>query len=508
MRAIFALTKCYFCGMARGYITWGKHMQSRIIGTLLSTCLLLSNASVFSEDSALNIRKQATEEWLNSLCLQAATWGAPLITMYALRDRDAVGAYAKAKPNAIWRMEDISTPELSKESGYVTPNVNVIYGFGFMDLRKEPIILEAPDSNNRYYMIEIVDMWTNAFAYVGGKTTGYKGGKFALVGPGWNAPLPADVQKINCPTPWVLLQPRVHIYNKGQVDLTGAKAILNGIKVTGYSEFMGKPTLTVMNYNYPAPDPVDKDSSVSVLNYKDPLQFWEILSLAINENPPPKDQIAALLPSFKVLGIELGKPWDRSKLSPMVLASMKNAASKISDTLAHLVFGTLYKGAFIPPPSIGNAGADYMTRAVVARVGLTANIPYESVYWMYTLDANGSPLTGSKKYTMTFKEGIPFFEPGFWSITMYDAASNYTVPNPINRYMIGSDSSQLKKNSDGSFTIYIQKDSPGKDKESNWLPSPSSPFYLAPRSYAPKPQTIGILSDVNSWSVPALAPVQ
>jgi hypothetical protein len=139
----------------------------------------------------------ALKTWSYSLALQAATYGAPLVTMYALRDHDAVGARSKAKPNSVWRMEDISTPELSKEAGYVTPNVNVVYGFGFLDLRREPIVVKAPDSNGLYYMVEICDMWTNAFAYIGGKATGYKGGTFALVGPGWKGELPADVTRID-----------------------------------------------------------------------------------------------------------------------------------------------------------------------------------------------------------------------------------------------------------------------------------------------------------------------
>lgn len=117
-----------------------------------------------AENKIAPIQVDANKEWTQALAIQAATWGAPLVTMYALRYHDALGPLAKAAPNTIWRMENISTPELSKEAGYVTPNVNTIYGFGFMDLRQEPIILEVPDSNNRYYMVEIVDMWTNAFA--------------------------------------------------------------------------------------------------------------------------------------------------------------------------------------------------------------------------------------------------------------------------------------------------------------------------------------------------------
>lgn len=445
----------------------------------------------------LNMTLVCAENWYDSLAIQAASWGAPLVTMYALRAHDAFGPHPKAPPNEIWRMEDLSTPELSREAGYVTPNVNVIYGFGFMDLRNGPVILEVPDSHDLYYMVEIVDMWTNAFAYVGGKTTGYKGGTFALVPPGWKGKVPKHAKRIDCPTAWVLLQPRVHIYEDGKLNLAAAKKVMSAITVKGTAS---------SSYDYPMPESVNPDLPVSVLEYKDPLQFWELLMVAMNENPPPEDQIKALLPMFKPLGIEIGKSWDRTKLSPEILKAMSEAASKIGSMLATLPLGQMVKGAMIPAPTIGNFGTDYLTRAVVARVGLTANTPYESVYWMYTKDQNGNPLTGKNNYTMTFQEEIPYFEPGFWSITMYDGANNYTVANKLNRYMLGSDTKNLKKNRDGSFTIYIQNKSPGKDKESNWLPSPPGPFYLVPRSYAPKPETIAILTDVKAWPVPFVVP--
>lgn len=485
-----------------------KKVLMQKIAALLIVLLGLHPLLAESPSTLTPIQTTSLQEWIESLSMQAATWGAPIVTMYALRHHDAIGPSAKAQPNTIWRMENISTPALSQEAGYVTPNVNVIYGFGFMDLRSEPIILEAPDSDNRYYMIEIVDMWTNAFAYVGGKSTGYKGGKFALVGPNWKGNLPPNVQRIDCPTPWILLQPRVHVYTNGNIDLSGAKQILDDIRVTGLSVFSGKKAPASPRYHYPAPVPVHSDLSVSELQYKDPLQFWELLVTAMNENPPPLDQVTALLPMFKPFGIELGKSWQRSRLSPTILEVMSQVAQKIGPLLAHLPFGTFYQGALIPSPTIGNPGDDYQTRAIVARVGLTANTPFEAVYWMYVIDSAGDPLTGENNYTMTFKEELPFYEPGFWSITMYDAATNYTISNPLNRYMIGNDTKSLKKNNDGSFTLYIQNESPEKDKESNWLPAPPGPFYLIPRCYAPKPEVIDILTDVHSWPIPAVDPVK
>jgi hypothetical protein len=489
-------------------------MTLRGAAAMVAACAIIGAGGLVPNPAAAQVKLapeqiEAWKNWSYSLALQAATWGGPLVTMYDLRHNDAVGAKAKARPNSVWRMEDVSTPEVSKQAGYVTPNVNVIYGFGFLDLRQEPVLLQAPDSHGIYYMVEIVDMWTNAFAYVGGKTTGYQGGNFAIVGPHWRGQLPDSVKRIDSPTPWVLIQPRVHIYADGKVDLAAARKVMDAIKPVGLAEFTGRPALPFPSYDYPAPQAADPDLPVSALDFKDPLQFWELLSVAMNENPPPQDQVTALLPMFKPLGIELGKPWDRSKLSPVVLAAMTEAAKNIGPMMAKMPLGTFDNNAFIPPPTIGNFGADYLTRAVVARNGLTANTPYEAIYWGSVLDSEGKFLTGNNKYTMTFAKEIPYIAPGFWSVTLYDSANNYTVANPLNRYMLGSDTPELKKNADGSFTIYIQSDSPGRDKEANWLPAPpSGQFYLIPRAYAPTPEAIGILSDPKSWPVPAVVAVK
>ncbi len=490
--------------------------RSALLASVAALSLMSAPVQADSQGTA-NAIKQATltpaqstalDEWTYSLALQTANWGVPLVTMYNLRHNDAVGPDAKAKPNEIWRMENTSTPELAKESGYVTPNVNVVYGFGFMDLGPEPVILSVPDSDDLYYMVEIVDMYTNAFAYVGGKATGYKGGKFALVGPGWKGELPEGVTRIDAPTRWILLQPRVHLYKDGEVVLDTSRKIMNEITTTGLAQFRGDAPVTLPAYDYASPVVNNPNLPVSALDFTDPLQFWELFSAAMNENPPPASQIEALLPSFKPLGLELGKQWDRNQVSPQVLESMKKAAANIAPILANLPFGSNYQGAFIPAPTIGNSQTDYLTRAVIARIGLTANTPYEAVYWMYTVDSTAQQLTGEKKYTMTFKEELPYIKPGFWSLTMYDAENNYTVENPINRYMLGSDTPDLKKNADGSFTLYIQNENPGKDKEANWLPAPKGPFYLIPRSYAPAEATVNILTDPTSWPVPAAVEVK
>jgi hypothetical protein len=471
--------------------------------------ILISLFSVRAEQAPRPTEQelQQTKTWIYSLALQAATYGTPIVAMYNLRDSNAVGPNAKVHPGQIWRMDNVSTPQLAAESGYVTPNVNTLYGFGFLDLNQQPTILTVPDSHGRYYMVEIVDMWSNAFAYVGGVATGYNGGNFALVGPGWQGTLPAGVKRIDCPTRWVLVQPRVHI--KDEKDLPGAKQVLSEITVQGLAQYQGEPAPATPSYNYPVPRVNPKVAS-SLMQFDDPVQFWEIFSAAMNENPPPEGQIKWVLPQLKYLGLVLGQQWKPSSVNPLILEQMKLAAEKIGLMMNQVspVLVRTANGWVIPPPNTGDAGADYVCRGVVAVIGLTGNVVAEAIYFQGLFDAKAQPLTGEKRYTLTFKEPMKFIPPGFWSLTVYDGVTHYTVPNPIKRYTIGSDN-DLKTNPDNSFTIYLQKDSPGADKESNWLPTPAGPFYLYIRIYAPGSEVVESLSNPSAYPPPpAVVPVQ
>ena len=447
-------------------------------------------------------REKSLSAYSQALALSAGTWGAPIVTMYALRHNDAIGPQAKASPNAIWRMEDIATPELSQKAGYVTPNVNTLYGFGFLDLAAQPVILTVPNSHGRYYMVEIVDFWTNAFAYAGGVETGYEGGKFALVGPGWKGQLPPDVKRIDAPTRWVLIQPRVHVLNRD--DLPAAKAVLDAITVQGLAEATGQAAPAAPSYHYIAPEFADAKLPVSALDFKDPLQFWDILADAMIECPPPADQISALLPLFAPLGIVPGKPWDRSKVDPTTVKAMAQVAGKLGSALRMLPNGTIRNGWNVPAPTIGDFGTDYLTRAVVARNGLTANIPREAIYIAGLLGSDGKLLSGRNRYAITFKTLPPYVSPGFWSLTMYDLTNNYTVPNPIGRYSLGSDDRSLARNADGSLTLYLQTDSPGAERETNWLPTPAGRFYLILRAYAPGKAMVRSLTDPDAFPLPPI----
>ena len=429
---------------------------------------------------------KGVEAWIGSLAVQAATYAAPMVAMYLLRDSICMKAAAKARPNEIWRFDNIATPELARQSGYVTPNVNVVYGFGFMDLADEPIVLKAPDSRGRYYMIEICDMWTNAFAYPAGGASGYQGGAFALVGPGWQGELPAGLKRIDCPTHWIELQPRVYV--KDQADLAEARAVLAAIEVVGLAAHLGDAAGQAKTYAYEAPK-IAPDIASSQMLFDDPLQFWSIFAATLNENPPPRDEIDAVLPSFKYLGIELGRPWRPEALRPVVLEVMKQTAAHIAALVSANMplIGRPANCWLLLPANVGRAGADYLSRAAVAIFGLTANVPEQAIYYSASFDAEGAPLTGAKRYTIAFTDPMAYLTPippGFWSLTIYDSVTKLTVENPIDRYALGG-MDDFARNPDSSFTFFVQHDDPGPDRRANWLPAPAGPFYVILRNYAP-----------------------
>ena len=352
-------------------------------------------------------------------------------------------------------------------------------------------------------MIEICDMWTNAFAYPAGGASGYSGGKFALVGPGWQGTLPSDVKRIDAPTRWIEFQPRVNV--KNAADLAGARKVLQAITLQGLSQYNGGPALQPAAYRYEVPK-MNPKVATSHMQFDDPLQFWSIFSAALNENPPPANEIQSVLPQYQYLGLEYGKQWTPQSVNPLILAQMKLAAQEIGDLALGTMplAGRLENGWVIPPANTGFGGTDYLSRLCVAVFGLTANTTHQAIYYSGVLDGNDQVMTGQKRYTMTLKPPMAYAQPvppGFWSVTMYDKLTNYTAANPINRYHL-ADYDNLKKNADGTITIYMQLENPGPAKESNWLPTPAGPFYLIFRNYAPAPDVTQALQDIKTFQGP------
>jgi hypothetical protein len=417
------------------------------------------------------------EQYAYALGMQAYIYGFPYIYMSEVRwgqvGQKVDPILPHAAVNHFWNNQVMGGPE-SQAGG--SPNNDTLYSIAWLDLSKEPVILSVPDLGDRYYTMEIASFDSDNFAYVGMRTTGTKAGNYAIVGPSWNGELPAGVQRLTpSRTPSAFILGRTLL--RGPDDLPAIRAVMAQYKLTPLS-FWSKPGETAPE-SYDVLKPFDRKT--------DPLADWKTMNATMAANPPPSRH-ALLLNQFAQIGI--GPDLDVDKLDEATKRGLARAAIDGRNLLdAAIRQGARQKtvnGWNYPPPDMGRAGDkdDFLLRAALQSMwGIVANDPAEAIYLNTSTDPNGRQLSGANRYVMHFvKGGLPEVK-AFWSITLYDAKHNL-VANPIKRYAIG-DRDKLKFNADGSLDIYIQNESPGTDKEPNWLPSPSGEFNLVLRSYLP-----------------------
>jgi hypothetical protein len=373
------------------------------------------------------------------------------------------------------------------------PNNDTLYSRAAIYLQEEPIILSVPETRDRYYTMEIVDFMGDNFAYVGVRTTGTQAGDYAIVGPGWKGALPAGVKPLPAsPTPWGFILGRTMV--KGENDLPALWTIKNQYKITPLSQW-GKPDAKI-------PEGPEIRKPLDPKN--DPLADWKTINRAMVEVPPPARD-AALLQWYARIGI--GPKLDVEAQEPSTQRGLARAAVDGHKLIAEAfasgdLGGKRVNGWRYPHPGIGRptATGDWLFRAIQALAGFLANDPEEAIYVPGTLDGEGKPLSGANRYVVRFeKGGLPPVN-AFWSVTMYDMQANL-VANPINRYSLG-DRSGMKTDKDGSLTIYLQKDSPGADKEANWLPTPAGEFFMYLRAYLPGENLIN-----HTWQPPLITRV-
>ena len=378
----------------------------------------------------------------------------------------------------------------------VRANVDTLYSSAFLDLAAEPIVLSVPETHGRYYLMPILDAWTNVFASPGKRTTGTKAGNFAITGPDWKGTLPPGVKELKSPTNMAWLLGRTQ--TNGPADYPAVHAIQDGFKLTPLSAF-GK--------RYVAPQgKVDSDVDmktppVEQLQKMSAEVFFDRLAGLLKANPPPASE-APILEKLKAIGVVPGEKFEIAKLDPATVNGLEKSVEVALEKLqaASKESGAPVNGWRVPPMILGNYGSDYGVRAVVALIGLGANLPQDAVYPSAFVDADSKPFDGANRYVIHFDKGSTPPVDAFWSITAYGADS-FFIANPINRYAISS-WMPLKKNADGSIDIYVQRASPGKDKESNWLPAGDKAFNLTLRMYWPKEKPPSILE--GSWKPPAV----
>ncbi len=375
----------------------------------------------------------------------------------------------------------------------VRMNVDTLYSLAWLDLSSEPMVLSVPDTNGRYYLMPILGAWTDVFASPGSRTTGTKAGHFAICGPGWRGKLPEGLKELRSPTDTAVIIGRTQA--NGPEDYEAVNAIQAQYKLMPLGSF-GKPYTPPKGVVDPKVDM--KTSPVDQLGRMDTDAFFRAMATSLKSNPPlPAD--GPMLAKLAKIGIVPGQDFDMGKLDPSTRKAMEKVIPTVIAGLqeAAKTAGKPVNGWQFFPKNLANFGTDYQGRAIVALVGLGANLPADAIYPTAFLDGDGKPLDGANRYVLHFPKGQTPPARAFWSLTMYDAQS-FLVDNPIGRYNIAA-WMPLKSNPDGSLDVYIQHDRPADDKAANWLPAPQGGFSVTMRIYWPEGSALDGL-----WVPPAV----
>jgi hypothetical protein len=469
-----------------------------LAAVLLAGCCLA--APVFAETATAAAAVAAASQDLKAqelqdLAVEAYVYLYPLVMMDTTR-RMSTNVPAGVKqgfgpPNSFHHFLAFPPADFR---GVVRPNFDTLYSSAWLDLTREPVIVSAPDTQGRYYLLPMMDMWTDVFAAPGKRTSGTGAAHFAVVPQGWTGELPQGVQRIDSPSPYVWIIGRTQ--TNGPKDYNAVHEVQKGYEITPLSRWRKPKT---------GPTPYDPDPSVDMkgdplgqVNGMNAAEFFAAAAEILKANPPHATDWSTIS-RLKRLGIEPGKSFDLDKAAPEVKAALEKAPA---DALALLkekapTFARVVNGWQMNTDTMGVYGDYYLKRGYVAMAGLGANQPEDAIYPINISDADGKPVDGANNYVLRFaKSDLPPVG-AFWSVTMYDA-EGFPVANAINRFAIG-DRDALNYNEDGSLDIFIQRDKPAADRLANWLPSASGPLGITMRLYAPRPEALD-----GRWAPPPL----
>jgi len=464
-----------------------------LIMAIISGLLLLQGAPALAATSAKISEQEARE-----IGIDAYIYFYPLISMDITRKQftniEPGKEFGKGPMNMF-----VSVPEYPPANfkGVVRSNFDTLYSIAWLDLTKEPMVVSAPDTGGRFYLLPMLDMWTDVFASPGWRTTGTQAGNFLITPPGWTGKVPDGFARIDAPTAhvWVIGRTKTD----GPPDYDAVHKIQAGYKVTPLSRW-GKSAEPVTvkidpSIDMKTPPKIQVDTMTAD-------KFFTYAAELLKVNPPHiTDQ--PIIAVMKRIGIEPGKSFAFDKLDPVVqnaLSTVPAEAQKLMKwkmaTLARVV-----NGWSMNTDTMGVYGNYYLKRAIVAQFGLGANLPEDAIYPVNLADETGKPLDGTNKYTIHFdKASLPPVN-AFWSITLYDS-DGFQVANVLNRFAVSS-WMPFKYNSDGSLDLYFQNESPGKNIEANWLPAPKGAFNLTMRLYSPKSEAL-----TGKWNPPPVVKTQ
>jgi hypothetical protein len=428
--------------------------------------------------------------------VQAVVYGMPLVLM-DLTMKSFVDS--PERPVAINQFAHLRTYPSATFKTVVRANVDTLYSTAFLDLSEEPIVLSVPDTRGRYYLMPMMDAWTNVFASPGKRTTGTAAGNFAITGPGWSGTLPPGVKELKSPTNLVWILGRTQ--TNGPADYAAVHAIQDGYKLVPLSSF-GRPYTPPARVVDPSVD--TRTPPVEQLQQMSASTFFNALARLLKTNPPPSSE-APILAKLATIGVVPGQAWDASKLDPDVAKGLSQSVAVALKQLQGRTGNTsgLINGWKILPMNVGNFGSDYGLRALIALIAFGANLPADAIYPTTYFGGDGKSLSGANRYTLHFDKGQTPPVNAFWSVTMYDAQS-FFVANSIDRYAISS-WMPLKQNPDGSIDIYIQHDAPPAAMQANWLPAPAGDFNLTLRMYWPDVNRLA--TGGGTWKPPVVTRV-
>jgi hypothetical protein len=443
-------------------------------------------------------RAKTDPEELKTAGTDAYLFGYPLVTMEMTRRVQTNAVVAgeangrRAPMGQFARMRTFPTPE---DRAVTAPNADTLYEVAWMDLSRDPYVLSIPDMKGRYFLLPLLDAWTNVFDALGSRTTGTAARTFAITGPEWRGSLPAGAREVRSPTNLVWIVGRV-ASDGTPGDLAEVHDLQDRTTLAPLSA-LGKPL---------APPHSEVDAKVDMktpvrdqVDAMDAVAFFKVLAESMKKNRPAAED-APILPRLASLGIVPGADFEPKRLSREALEVLRRVPRAAQEKIAAHAksSGLLVDGWQFENKEMGRYGTDYLQRASVAAFGLGANLPQDAVYPRSYATGAGERYDGANRYVLRFEKGQLPPVRGFWSATMYDDHLFFAA-NRLNRYTRG-DRDALVRGPDGSVSLYLQKESPGADKEANWLPAPDGKFILMLRMYWPNETAPTILN--GSWKPP------
>lgn len=469
---------------------------------LKQTLSLCAATLIASGALAQNATPTMTEQEAHAIAVDAYVYFYPILSMDVTRKQSTNAATEFKGPANTF----VNIPEYPPANfkGVVRPNFDTLYSVSWLDVTREPVVVSVPDTDGRFYLLPMLDMWTDVFASPGWRTTGTRAGTFLVTPQGWRPDLrdkfaeefklPKDTQRIDAPTPYVWVIGRTK--TDGPDDYAAVHKIQSGYQVTALSEYGKTPKPAEFkpdpNIDMKTPPKVQVDTMAAGAYFA---YAAELLKLH-----PPHMTDEPIIAQMRRIGIEPGKGFDIAKLDPAVQRGLQGAPEAAQKLMAWKIptLARVANGWSMNTDSMGVYGNYYLKRAIVAQVGLGANLPEDAIYPLNVGDDSGRPLDGANKYTITFEKGAAPPVNAFWSITLYDP-EGFQIGNTLNRFAVSS-WMPFKYNADGSLDLYFQNESPGKDKEANWLPAPKGPFNLTMRLYGPKSEAL-----TGKWNPPPVA---